>query len=65
VDGVYGAGLIGAGLGGCVEAIVDDGAVDNLRNALITQYFEKHGRDPFIEVMAPVEGACAVELPEF
>ncbi len=65
VDGVYGAGLIGAGLGGCVEAIVDDGAVENLRNALITQYFEKHERDPFIEVMAPVEGACAVELPEF
>jgi N-acetylgalactosamine kinase len=63
VEGVYGAGLIGAGLGGCVEAIVENDAVDRVREALMEQYYLKLGKEPFIEVMVPVEGVCALSLP--
>jgi len=57
VDGVVGAGLIGAGIGGCVEVIVADEAVDRLRTTLLDGYYGKHNREPFIEAMVPVEGA--------
>jgi N-acetylgalactosamine kinase len=60
VDGVVGAGLIGAGLGGCVEVVVRDDSVDRLRDELLRCYYEKYAREPFIEVMRPVEGCCAL-----
>jgi len=63
VEGVLGAGLIGAGIGGCVEVIVKDEAIDDLRRALLAGYYEKHGYEPFIETMRPVEGAGALVLP--
>ena len=62
VDGVVGAGLIGAGLGGCVEVIVQDEAVEQLRAVLERDYYRKHHREPFIEVMRPVEGCCALRV---
>lgn len=60
VEGVVGAGLIGAGIGGCVEVIVAEDAVERLRARLLKGYYEKHGREPFIEAMLPVEGAGAL-----
>jgi len=62
VDGVVGAGLIGAGLGGCVEVLVRDDAVDRLREAVLQGYYVKYNREPFIEVMRPVEGCCALTI---
>ena len=62
VDGVVGAGLIGAGIGGCVEIIVENDSVEDLHDTLLAGYYEAHGRDPFIEVMRPVEGAGPIPL---
>jgi N-acetylgalactosamine kinase len=62
VDGVVGAGLIGAGIGGCIEIIVEDDAVSRLVSELESSYYEPNDREPFIEVMRPVEGAGPVGL---
>jgi len=62
VEGVVGAGLIGAGLGGCVEVIVANDAVEALRATLLEGYYRRYHREPFIEVMVPVEGAGMLEM---
>ena len=62
VPGVVGAGLIGAGIGGCVEVIIEDDAVEELRDVLLAEYYEPNDLEPFIEVMRPVEGAGAIGL---
>jgi len=62
VPGVVGAGLIGAGIGGCVEVVIEDDAVEELRDVLLAEYYEPNDLEPFIEVMRPVEGAGAIGL---
>jgi N-acetylgalactosamine kinase len=62
VPGVIGAGLIGAGIGGCVEIIVENDAIDELRSMLIDGYYEPNNREPFIEVMRPVDGAGPIPI---
>ena len=57
VDGVLGAGLVGAGLGGCVSVLVRVDRVDELAETLRAGYFAPRGIEPFIEVCAPVAGA--------
>ena len=57
VDGVLGAGLVGAGLGGCVSVLVRADRVDELTETLRAGYFAPRRVEPFIEVCAPVAGA--------
>ena len=62
VEGVLGAGLIGAGLGGCVEVLVADDAVERLKQVMLEEYYEPSGREPFMETMVPVQGAGPLEV---
>jgi len=57
VEGAAGAGLTGAGLGGCILVLVRDEAVENLCNTLNREYYRPLGREPFMEVCISVAGA--------
>jgi galactokinase len=56
-DGVVGAQLAGAGLGGCMMVLVRTDALDRLRASLIARYYEPHGRPPAILVGKPIAGS--------
>ena len=62
VEGVVGAGLTGAGFGGCVLAVVKDDSVDNLLQALKEQYYDPRDLPFGAEVCVPVAGAGIVEI---
>jgi len=57
VKGVVGAGLTGAGFGGCVLILTQDSAVDTLVDELNEKYYLARGLPPSAEVCVPVEGA--------
>lgn len=61
VEGVAGAGLTGAGLGGCIVVLARDNAVDRLRKTLLREYYRPVGREPFMEVCISVAGAGIIE----
>lgn len=60
VPGCVGAGLTGGGLGGCVLAVVEDGAVDDLVRAVNARYYKPRGLADGTIVCASAEGACLV-----
>ncbi|MBI4550883.1 MAG: hypothetical protein HY710_01310 [Candidatus Latescibacteria bacterium] len=60
VPGVVGAGLTGAGLGGCVLALVQDGFTDALIEAVTARYYAPRGLSPSAMVCTSVEGAGRV-----
>lgn len=57
IDGVIGAQLSGAGLGGCIMALVKDDAVDNFQKIMISSFYEKHNFSPQILVCTPIAGS--------
>ncbi len=62
VNGVIGAQISGAGLGGCAMIMVRDDAVDNLMNTLKATYFIPKGLDDDISVCVPVKGSGLIEI---
>ncbi|HID12131.1 MAG TPA: hypothetical protein EYP17_12685 [Candidatus Latescibacteria bacterium] len=60
VSGVVGAGLTGAGLGGVVLALVEEGAEGRLCEALEEGYYRPRGLPTTVEVCRSVGGACIV-----
>ena len=62
--GVDGAGLIGAGLGGCISILVQLNHVDELIDVLTHQYYEPKEIAPFIEICRPVDGASIFKIPK-
>lgn len=60
-EGVLGAQLAGAGLGGCMMALVRTEAVDALRERLIRGYYEPENVPPNILVCRPIAGAGLLE----
>ncbi|MFH1739646.1 MAG: galactokinase family protein [bacterium] len=63
VDGVVGASLTGAGLGGCILVLARDDAVDRLRGSLLNEYYRPLGFEPFMEICISVAGAGIIETP--
>ena len=61
VDGVVGAGLTGAGLGGCIVVLVRTNGVEDLQKTLVREYYEPLRREPFIEICVSVSGADTIE----
>ncbi len=57
VPGCYGARLTGAGFGGCIVALADIGAVDNLARHLREVYEARFGRTPTVTVCYASDGA--------
>ena len=64
-DGVLGAQLAGAGLGGCMMILAENKAVEKLRYNLIEQYYKPSGIDELILISAPIAGADSVRYSEF
>ncbi len=64
VEGVLGAQLCGAGLGGCIMALVREESLHKLLEAMIERYYEPRCLEPRYIVAMPVSGSCAIELPQ-
>jgi len=62
VDGVLGAGRVGAGLGGCISVLIDKDKTDELVNAVTAEYYKPRGLPAAVEVCFPVEGAGVIEI---
>ena len=55
--GVYGAQLSGAGLGGCMMALVDKSQAQTLKERMLREYYEKDDLEPAILSVAPIAGS--------
>ena len=64
VDGVIGAQLSGAGLGGCMMALAREDAVEKLIEEMTKRYYEPKGQKPCYVIATPIAGSCVVSLPE-
>ncbi len=60
--GVVGAGLVGAGLGGCMAALVEASRAEELVDQVATRYYSPRELDPACEVCYPVEGSCFLTI---
>ncbi len=56
-EGVAGAQLAGAGLGGCMMVLARREAIPALRRALVSRYYEPEGKPPSILVCRPIAGS--------
>ena len=61
VPGVVAARMTGAGFGGCTVNIVERGAVDRLRSAILREYPARAGRDAAVYAVEAVDGAREVD----
>ncbi len=57
LDGVIGAQLSGAGLGGCIMVLLRRQAVERLEKVLVEGYYAPRGIAPRIYICHPVQGA--------
>ena len=57
VEGVAGAQIAGAGLGGCIMILARREAVERLRRALVREYYRPRGLKPAVLPCLTVEGA--------
>ena len=62
VEGVVGAQIAGAGLGGCVMILAKRNAVDVVRDALTKQYYNPNNLSPVIINCMTVEGASLADF---
>jgi len=60
IPGVYGAGLTGAGFGGCIRALVRKGAVEDLLKTMKKRYYDPRGLPQGGEVVSTVGAACVL-----
>jgi N-acetylgalactosamine kinase len=62
VEGVLGARLVGAGLGGCVAVLVRCDQVEELVRTVKARYYEPRRLAPAIEVCTPIEGSGVLAI---
>jgi len=62
VEGVAGAQLAGAGLGGCVMVLVKSDAVETLSQTLIARYYEPNGLEPALYTCYQAGGSGVLAL---
>jgi galactokinase len=60
--GVLGAGLVGAGMGGCIVAVAGSDHVQEAIDNLTQQYYGPRNLEPAAEVITPVGGLHTFEL---
>ena len=62
VPGVLGAGLTGAGFGGCIRVLCREDAVPLLIKTMKEKYYSPRGLEPSAEPIQTVEAACVLTL---
>lgn len=60
--GVIGAGLVGAGMGGCIVAVVKSEHAYKVIENMAEQYYYRRNVPVAAEIIAPVGGLCALDL---
>jgi len=60
-EGVIGAGLVGAGMGGCIVAVVENEHARRLIENMTEQYYHPHNLPVRAEIVTPVGGLCAMD----
>jgi galactokinase len=60
--GCLGAGLVGAGMGGSIVAVVEDKYARQLINNITGQYYLPHNISPAAEIITPVGGLCTMDI---
>jgi len=61
VPGVVASRMTGAGFGGCTVNLVEQGAEEALRDAVLAQYQKRTGLEPSVYVVAAVDGAGEIK----
>jgi N-acetylgalactosamine kinase len=61
-EGVIGAGLVGAGMGGCIVAVVKDKYARQLIENLAKQYYHPRNLSVAAEIITPVGGLCTMDI---
>jgi len=59
--GVLGAGLVGAGMGGCIVTVVEDKRVRQLIENMAEQYYRPRNLPVQAEIVTPVGGLCIMD----
>jgi N-acetylgalactosamine kinase len=62
VEGVLGAGRVGAGLGGCISVLVDKNKTDELIQKISEEYYHPRNLPAAIEVCFPVAGSGIIDV---
>ena len=62
VEGVKGAQLSGAGLGGCMMALVHKNSYENLKAKMIRDYYEPSSLEPDMFICRPVAGSGLISF---
>ena len=60
--GVVGAGLVGAGLGGSVAAVVEKSHARDLVDAFAKSYYDPAGLEPAAAIIRPLGGAGVIDV---
>jgi galactokinase len=60
VPGVRGSRMTGAGFGGCTVNLVEESAVDRLREVVMSEYPARTGIEPDVFVVTAADGAGMV-----
>lgn len=58
--GVMGAGLVGAGMGGCIVAVVEDKHAQEVIENMTQQYYRPRNLPVKAEIVTPVGGLCTI-----
>jgi len=64
IPGVIGAQLSGAGLGGCIMALVKEEFGEFFRKTITDEFYIKKNLPPAIEICFPIEGSGVVRLSQ-
>jgi N-acetylgalactosamine kinase len=60
-EGVIGAGLVGAGMGGCIVAVVENEHARRLVDNMAEQYYQPRNLPVRAEIITPVGGLCTMD----
>jgi galactokinase len=60
--GCLGAGLVGAGMGGSVVAVVEDKYAQKLIKNLNEKYYHPYNLSAAVEIITPVGGLCSIDV---
>jgi N-acetylgalactosamine kinase len=61
-DGVVGAGLVGAGMGGCIVAVVEDEHAAGVIENMARRYYQPRNLPVKAEIVRPVGGLCTLDV---